>query len=354
MGGRVALHDNRPADARAALQRYLRLSASSPDEPPDDVVEAQLALAKIESMDGHHDLAQTLLAAAAAQAASRPELDTVRFGEVAVYRANIEVEGGRYASVAAWLPGTLTECNRALGVQSADCHNLAAQLVRVLLKRGEAKQARDAAAELQSQMDDLRNPARQANAAILLARSDAWAGGDAQLQTYLERLVTLGDSAEVRPPQHLLILNTLAEIDLLEGRPAEAMAWIAQARELSMRAHLASSREAAKTSLFEGAALQAQGKSDLALRAFGALCDPEKLASSPLPVLDRLLSLNCARSLADTGRADAALALVSQALPVLRDGLGKDAPVMQRVEVLLQSLRAPAMSPPHRKLELFS
>ena len=157
----------------------------------------------------------------------------------------------------------------------------------------------------------------------------------------------------MKPQLRLQALNTLAEASLLSGHPDEALAWVAKSRELANRAHLAGSREAAKTSVFEGAALQAQGRPELALQALGAQCDEARMSASSYPVLDRLFSLNCARPLADAGRRDAALALVSQALPLLRDGLGQDAPTLQRGEALLRELRASAPAPSNRRLELF-
>jgi hypothetical protein len=353
LAGHVALHDNRPDDARVAFDHYLTLATSAPDEPAQDVVAARLALAKIESTAGHRVAAQALLAAAFAEAASHPQLDMYRFGEVALYRANIEVDGGGYAIVASWLPATLAECGRALGARSSACRSLDAQLVRVLLKRGDAARAADAATALQSQMDDTRIPARQVEAAVLLARSRAWAGNNAQLQGPVSQLSILAGSAGVAPPLRLLTLNTLAEVSLLEGHPDDALAWVARSRELATREHLAGTREAAKTSAFEGAALQAQVRPELALRAFGAQCDEATLSASRFPVLDRLLSLNCARPLAAVGRMDAALELVSHALPLLREGLGKDAPTVLRAEGLLQELQAPASLQPRRKLDLF-
>ena len=354
--GYVAMNDDRPADARVAFKRYLGLAGSAPDESPREVMEAQLALAKAESMDGRHDAAQALLAAAFAQAASHPELDLLRFGEVALYRANIDVEAGRYAAVASWLPATLAECDRKVGARGPSCRSLDVQLVRVLLKRGDVARAADVAAGLQAQMEDTRIPARQVEAAVLIVRSLAWAARGAQLPAAVDALAALGNSAVaagVKPQLRLLALNTLAEASLLAGHPDEALAWVARSRELADREHLAGTREAAKTRLFEGAALQAQGRPELALRAMGAQCDAARLSASPLPVLDRLLSLNCARPLADAGRRDAALALVSQALPVLREGLGQDAPTLRRVEALLRELQSSAPGPSNRRLELF-
>ena len=354
MEGFVALNEDRPADARAAFDRYLRSAADAPDEPPNDVVAARLALAKIESMTGHRDAAQTLLADAFAQAARHPELDLFRFGDLALYRANIEVEAGRYATVASWLPATLADCVRALSERSSACRSLDAQLVRVLLKQGDAARAAKVAEALHRQMEDTRIPARQVEAAVLIARSLAWAGRDAELPASVEELTALGDSAaSVRPPQRLLTLNTLAEVSLLAGRPDEALAWVARARELANRERLSGSREAAKTGVFEGAALQAKGRPELALKALYAQCDEASLSASKLPVLDRFLSLNCARSLVDVGRPAEALALVTQAWPVLRDGLGPEAPTVRRVEALLHELRSSDAGHHDRALEFF-
>src|SRR6185503_8915084 len=140
------------------------------------------------------------------------------------------------------------------------------------------------------------------------------------------------------PDYRLLVVNTLAELALATADAPLALRWAAHAREIIAQAGLAGSAEARRTALFEGAALAAQGRHAQALGAWGSLCDGDTLAHSRLQMRDRLFSLNCAPSLASTGRRDRALALVREAMPFLRDGLGADAPTTLQAEALLEAL----------------
>jgi serine/threonine-protein kinase len=354
--GHVALQDGRVDDARAAFDRYFALVDRAPGEPADNRLLARLAQAKLESMAGHRDTAFALLQSASAQAERDPALSAVRFDELAPWRANLEVDAGRYAGVERWLPGTLADCNRALGVRSLSCRKLAAQQVRVLLKVGRAEEAVGVAQQLREQLADDRAPARQADAAVLVARSAAAAGRDEELPALAARLERIGTSRgdpALAPQVRLLALNTGAELALSTGDAVQARTWTGRARALADEAHLATSREARKTALFEALAQQAQGDDAAALRTLGAQCDEASLAASRLAVLDRLLSLNCARALARTGRRADAIALVTNALPVLRAGLGADAPMVARAERLLAEIAGAGPRPAAPRLGFF-
>ena len=97
-------------------------------------------------------------------------------------------------------------------------------------------------------------------------------------------------------------------------------------------------------------ALQSLGQDDAALAMMGQLC---KVVAPRL--YTALAQLNCVRSLAATGRASEALALVQLALPVLTKTVGSDAPHTRRARQLLESLRAPGgyKPPPWHPSQIF-
>lgn len=339
--GAVALHDNRLGDARRDYGHYLALAEGATDAPALERLWVRLGLAKVESMSGHRDQAQALLRDAESLAAAHPELQGARFREVAAYRASIAIDQGRYAELGAWLPATLQQCGKALGPQSIACRVLQAQQVRVLLKQGRGTAAAAAAEPLRAQMDADPSPDRRLEAAVLIARSAAAASHRPEQEAIRRRLEAMAGSAEssgLDPDDRLLVADTLSELALAAGDPATALAWTARARQLIAGAGLDGSTEARRTALFEGVALAAQGRHGQALAVWGSLCDNATLARSRLQVRDRLFSLNCARSLALTGRRDEAVALVREAMPFLRDGLGPDAPATLQAEALLAEL----------------
>jgi eukaryotic-like serine/threonine-protein kinase len=352
--GAVALHDNRLADARREYVHYLALADDATDVSALERLWVRLGLAKVESMSGHLAEAQSLLRGAEALAAAHPELQGARFREVAAYRASIDIDQGRYADLGRWLPATLQDCGKALGPQSIACRVLQAQQVRVLLKQGRGPEAAAAAEALRAQLDADPSPSRQVEAAILIARSAAAAGHRPEQEAMRRRLEAMERGAETSgldPDYRLLVADTLSELALAAGDPATALGWTTRARQLISGAGLADSAEARRTALFEGVALAAQGRHAEALAVWGSLCDNATIARSRLQVRDRLFSLNCARSLALTDSGDAALALVREALPFLRGGLGADAPATLRAEALLAELgrgALPARPDPRR------
>ena len=339
--GAVALHDNRLDDARREYRHYLAQADGATNAPALERLWVRLGLAKVESMSGHRVEAQGLLRGAEALAAAHPELQGARFREVATYRASIDIDQGRYAELGHWLPATLQECGQALGPQSIACRVLQAQQVRVLLKQGRGPEAATAAEALRAQLDADPSPARQIEAAVLIARSAAAAGHRPEQEAMRRRLEAIDRGAEssgLDPDYRLLVEDTLTELALAAGDLPTALAWTTRAHQLIAGAGLADSAEARRTALFEGVALAAQGRHGQALAAWGSLCDNATLARSRLQLRDRLFSLNCARSLALTDRRDEALALVREALPFLREGLGPDAPATLRAGALLAEL----------------
>jgi serine/threonine-protein kinase len=339
--GAVALHDDRLDEARRAYEDYLARARQATGVPPLEMLTVRLGLAKVESMTDHRAAAENLLRDAETLAAAHPELQGVRFREIANYRASIAIEQGRYADLGAWLPAALRDCGRSLGPQSIACRLLQAQQVRVLLKQGRGPAAATAAEGLRLQADTEPSPARRVEAAVLIARSAAAAGRRADqdaMRRRLEEIDRTAETSKLDPGYRLLVEDTLAELALAANDLPAALAWTARARQFAAGAGLAGSAEARRTALFEGLALAAQGRHGDALTAWGALCDDGVLARSHLQMRDRLFSLNCARSLAFTEHRAQALALVRDALPLLRDGLGAEAPTTLKAEALLGEL----------------
>jgi hypothetical protein len=69
-------------------------------------------------------------------------------------------------------------------------------------------------------------------------------------------------------------------------------------------------------------------------------CSAPDRTAGKARVEDRFLSLNCVPPLVGSGQPQAALSLLEQTLPVLRDKLGPEAPTVQHAQRWLDSLRA--------------
>jgi hypothetical protein len=339
--GAVALHDGRLDDARHAYENYFTLASGDANVPASEMLSVRLGFASVESRSGNRAAAYDLLRDAEALTMAHPELAGVRFRQIANFRSSIDIDSGRYAELGAWLPSTIEECIRALGPRSIACRVLDARQVRVLLKQGRGAAAASFADALRYQLDQDPSAGRRIEAAVLISRAAAAAGhreDQEAMRVRLEKMDLPDQSTGLDPEYRLLVKNTLAELALSAGDTKGALAWTTRARQIIANAGLSTSNEARRTALFEGIALAAEGKDAMALAVWGSQCEEVALAESPLQVRDRLFSLNCARSLAVTGRGDDSINLVRKALPILREGLGADAPVIARAETLLDEL----------------
>ena len=340
VAGMVALYDPGKIDAaRQSLQAYFDLADEPDSEPVGIQLVARLKLAKAQSLLGHRAAAlQQLQTAAAFASRHRAELGPgSAFQPLADYRASVDGDWGQYAAVLSWLPPVIDECQRTMGAEHEDCLTLISHAIRAQLKVGQFADAARLAPRLQPQADNLQYPRRQMEAAVLMARTFAFANSPARLdppRRHLEQMVRQDGAARFPAALRLQGLNTLAEVALLMGAPHRALVWTDEARAVQQAASLPSTaREVMKTALFEGLAWQALGQHGPAMARLAPFCDENRLAqSSQLAVLDHLFSLNCVRSLQATGEPQRASRLLDRALPLLRPALGASAPTLLRAE----------------------
>jgi eukaryotic-like serine/threonine-protein kinase len=357
--GQVALYRHQLPQARAAFERFIQLAAKATHLlRPMEVFTTHMALAKTASLSGDGAAALQQFDQADRLLRAMPDVPAFRRMGLALWRASAQIDLGQYAKLNGWLPPVLSECDEALDTQKELCATLRGQEVRVLLKMGRTDEAVALLPALAAQVSPETSLRLRFDVAVLSMRALAWAGKFDAARDTAEELAAWGMSGADDPlpaPSKLLALNTLAEAALLAGRPLVALQWVHHAQTLVREHSFTDPREALKTRLFEGVADQALGRHTDALAALKPFCTPGESGSSRR-MLDHLFGLNCVRSLAATeGRGDAVVQ-IDQALPVLRESLGADAPNVYRAERLRSEIADPAFSAPRPAdtIDLFS
>jgi eukaryotic-like serine/threonine-protein kinase len=342
--GHVARYRRDWPQTRAAFEAFIALANGSSSATPQDLLNVRLALAAAAADHGDAGESGRQFEYADKLMQGMAMLSVFRRMYVAHSRATAQWELAQFARIHDWLPQVLGECDKQLGAEKDDCSTLRAQEVRVLLKIGLPREAVSLVPDLLpivARHDA--SPRRQVDAATVSLLALAWSGqsaGQADLAEKLARWSRPDADSAYAAPDRLLANNTLAEVDLLARRPAAALKWTARARKVAEQSNLGASRQARRTGLFEGLAYQALGRHEDALRSMGDYCLPGR-AAAPRRVQAHLFGLNCARSLAATGRREAALDQIDTAVPVLTESLGADSPVLQRIERLRRDLTDP-------------
>jgi eukaryotic-like serine/threonine-protein kinase len=350
--GFVAMFQSDWPVAKTAFERYVVQAKTLADTSPSALIEVLAGLANTTSKgSGDYAGAMTQIDQAFQIGREHPSLPAYVRMDVVDYRQSIEYDWGRYADIRNSSAQDMRECDDALGPGSDRCLRLRTRLQKALLKMGMASQALALNADLSSLLSPL-SPGDQALAIMDLARSLALGGQLAARPDIPLQLRQIGLSGEENPlsaSYKLRALNTLAEVHLLADQPTNALTWVARAHELASHAKLGQSREAERTQLFEGIALSMQGHHSRALTSMARFCSAPERPAGMSRVADHLLSLNCAAPLAALGQPEAAVAVVKRALPVLREGMGPNAPTVERAQRWLDRLSPPGAVPPSDK-----
>ncbi len=351
MQGFVAMFRRDWPVAKKAFDRYVAQAKTQPDTSPAQLVAVLAGLANVTSA-GFDDFpgAMALILQAFQIVRAHSGLPAYVRIDVMDYRQTIEYDWGRYADIQRSSPQDIRDCDGVLGPGSDRCVRLRTRLQKALLKMGMASQALALNADLSPLLSPL-SPGDQAPAIMDLARSLALGGQLATRPDIPLQLGQIGLSGEENPLSanyKLRALNTLAEVHLLADQPTDALTWVAHAHDLTSHAKLGESRDAERTLLFEGIALSMQGHHSRALKSMARFCSAPERPAGMSRVADHLLSLNCAAPLTGLGQPEAAVAVLKRALPVLREGMGPNAPTVERAQRWLDRLSAPGAVPPSK------
>ncbi len=349
--GYVALFQGDYVAAKGHLQDWLKMAEQQPGMPALERVEVLQNLATALARSDDRGGAMARIDQALATLRSHPEVPESARLDVMNYRQDIEYQWGRYRAIALVSPGEIHQCDAVVGPASNTCLKLRFRLQQSLLRLGRVDQA----LALNPEMAPMLNPASprdQLAAAALLARSLARAGpspAQAQARDRLREL-SISPAADALDARFRLIAwSALAEVLVLERQPAEALGWIERAAKLAAGRPDIPGGDLRRMQALQAIALNQSGAHAPALAALGPLCDPGYQPHGMTAVADHLVRLNCVAGLVGAGRTGAAVTILEQSLPALRENLGDDAPGLRIAQQWLDSLRAnrslPALSP---------
>jgi tetratricopeptide (TPR) repeat protein len=334
--------------ARSYLERYLTLADSQSGMPPMDRVEVLENLATVLAESNDLPAAMALIERALQTLREHPDLPVAAKMDVLNYRQDIEYKWGRYADIHRLSPNNIQECDRNLNRSSSICLQMKIRLQDARLKLGLFDEARALNAELAPMLNPA-SPRDQLEATAAIARTLALSqriGEHPELVDQLKQLVVQASSKSLEATYQLIGLNALAEVHVLTNQPAEALRWVARAEPLASAEQAVPSGQIKRTQLLKGTALHMQGQHALALAAMAPFCSSTDHAVGMQRVQDHFFSLNCVAPLVANGQTDAAISLLQEALPVLRENLASDAPSVQRAQQWLGNLRSGTAMPP--------
>ena len=273
--------------------------------------------------------------------------------QLADARSTIDRAFDRHEAMLHWLPDAVSWCHKSFGTDSFYCWQLKRTRQAALLLQGAAEQALAHVPEFDRQLQRGTSPFMTFDTALLTARTFAINGLTertlAPIAT-LESLVREGTPNALPPSTQIKALITLAEIRLRAGDFDQAERWLGRADAALPLTGAERPVATRRSNLAHGLILQARSSHQEAVKAMGIFCEPTQAR-----VLEILLSLNCARSLAASGKRPHAIELVRNAVPKLAQSLGAEAPNTLRAKRLLDELEAPGSytPPPWAGSQLF-
>ncbi len=343
MRGYVAGFKDDWALAKASFERYLALSHTGFDQSPLTRVDVLQSLATaVFALSDDLPRAMALFDQALQILNEHPEIPVTARINVVQFRQDVQFRSGQYGQIQRTSPQEIRDCDRTLRPNSSMCLKLKSRLQAAQLRLGLYDQAMSLNAELAPMLNPA-SPRDQANATMALTRTLAFnrrLGERPDLVEQLKQIALPGPNNPLDSSYRLKALNALAEVHLLGSRPDEALVWVAQAAKLAADNKLDRSAPGWKTRLLEGVALHRQGLHTRALAVMAHFCSAPDRAAGKARVEDHFLRLNCVPPLVESGQLQAALSLLENTLPVLRDNLGRGAPTVQQAQRWLDSLRS--------------
>jgi serine/threonine-protein kinase len=289
----------------------------------------------------HYDSALALMGELEVTAKRAPDIAPKDLIAVAVDRAELLYESGRYAETLRYLTTAIPDCQRSVGPNDELCLRLLMPKVRALLRLGMAQGAHTDASRLEALADDKTSPTLQIDALLNLLRLESMLGPSDRQRVLLERVQVLGVSGPevpVNPALKSLALVALAEAKLMAGDAEQAERWIEKVIATLDNGEVSVPILSAVAKSLRGVCLLQRGNAEKALQWLKAGHEEMSTARGTDHPMTQLFALNLATALHATGRTAAARDIVVHAETVLQQSLGTDAPTFVRVQRLKQRL----------------
>jgi serine/threonine-protein kinase len=344
--------------ARALLTSALAYASEAFGENDMRTVNAIRWLAEIEAQTGSAPSAIERLDKLLARVQHIKGIQAADMVGIQKNRANLEKAAGLFRLAAEHFEVAGRQCDHVINPYSILCTGLRNQEVVVLLLQGYREKALQLTPSLVAQTGADESPSRQAEALLAVCRVLALNGKRDEYPELWARMLALGNSGpEVRLPEFIKLYAMLLPADTLlqSGQAAAAQVQLKRIETRFAAGDQADRQFLGWLRLSQGLAAQALGQPEQALAYIqDATAEYAKLLGDKHPLV-LLFSVHQARALWATQHREQALELLNQALPLLQDALGAQAPTFIQLQALhLEITRSPTMDPrTARKVDFF-
>ena len=340
--GWLAYSQNRMADAERLLGDGVAQAARAWGAQSPELVEALVAVARVQSERGNFDSARARVADAVA-VASKLRLSARNASQLAIEQAKIEAVGGHYRSAALLIDAARVACERDVGVRSETCVTARMLQASLATRSGDAVSAARVADALRD--DALRPPASRAGAqrvvaAVRLAMATGRVETDDPLRARLRELAQPAAPAASMDGADFNARLASAELALYDGDLERADAWLVDLQQSLRRRNDVDAREIARLHVATASLRQRQGQPGQAVEEVRLAQSAVSSALGGEHPLTLLTGINAAMPMAQIGDRSAALNLIDRASPGLGASFGADSPLMRRIVALRVAIAA--------------
>ena len=336
----------------AKKQMLAALAAARLDDSQMPMVNALRALAEVEASLQEYAQARAHLKEAKTSAQNSPSSSPLDVVAIGMELARADFAAGQYAEALADTHCLLDQCDAKLGLQNENCFLIRQQQILLLIKIGAVAESIDLLPAMALEARNGLSPRRQVQAVIaevrVLAANRRWADGRAAAAE-LKNLVSNENS---KPLPDYLVLASYQAIAELEIRAGLAQVALETLSDLGSRFRIDSVDGAyrARTLMLQGLALQKDGDDTHALSVLEEATRAYAIAFGADHTQTLLCRLNTVQSLSATGFPAKAVRLIDDTLPLLRQRMPPQAPLLGqlarvRAELLLPHTAKAAPAP---------
>ncbi|MGZ5214671.1 MAG: serine/threonine-protein kinase [Caldimonas sp.] len=328
-------------DLRASsryLEQALPLARKSLGDDAALSIKILRSLADVESEMGRHQVA-LLRIQDAFQRAVRAKLGAKTLLLIQYEEANIENNAGRYASLPQHLAALEGDCERLLGSDEERCVVISNLRALILLRVGDRAGAMAVLPRLLRAGDNDASPRRQLQSLVSATRVLAANGQLSSHAGIRDRLIELSQKSSQPVDERAYALIAVAESFLFQGDPNEAAKWGAAALAVVRESPVALPIVSARAKLLEGLASQALANDAIALARLRNAADELGAAMGVSHPVVQVFRLNQVLSLLRTSGRKEATMILDGALPLIEEGFGDSAPLVQRAKKLQRTMR---------------
>ena len=328
----IASSRGQPEAAKALYEKSLAHASRAYGPNHANTLDALRGVAKSSTALGHVDAALAVHADIAARTQTGSGLAPRDMAGIARERLEVMYSAGRFREAGLVASEALTKCRVDIGPNDDTCRMTQRIAILVFYRMGWIERAQEEVRASMAATSRSTLPEDRMRELNIMTRAMSVGTWRPELPVLRDQLRSFAD--DMRPSlskagQELAIL-ALADSYLLTGEPATAQRLAGKALAAYPDAAIPLATLSWGRTLL-GIALMESGRAAAALPMLQQAQEGHQKVLGADHPMAMLFSLNEARALAELGRTTEALNLVARAEPILREAMGSDAPVFERL-----------------------